>query len=212
MEQRYVCPKCGFESSLRKQRATESVPLPCVCGHFLEPEKRMPPVSPVISKETWFQETGPQSFAVGVSRRSWLFFAFGLLLGAMICLQFGDAYKQFAHHVFRFSAFLYFLQHITGLFVAAGIAAMSMWGKTTVTVNGNDAVAFTGISSVGWRCRFDWRHVQDIRSTKKPGRYIDAPQITIVAQRRINVAAGVRKKRREFMLAVLRQKWREPGH
>lgn len=170
------------------------------------------PIAAINSKEMWFQETGPHSFTVGISRRSWWFFAFGLFLGAMICLQFGDAYRNFAHHALNFSAFIYFLKHITGSFVAAGIAAMSIWGKTTITVNDNNAVAFTGIGSVGWRRRFDWRHVREICRTKTTGRYLDVPRITIVTGRQINFAAGVRKERREFMLAVLCQKWRESGH
>jgi hypothetical protein len=157
----------------------------------------------------WYQETGPQSFVVGVSRRSWLFFAFGLFLGAMISFQFGWAYAQFARHTFHFSTFLNFLKHITGMFVAVGIATMSVWGKTTVTVDGDDGIAFTGIGSLGWRCRFKWHDITEISIARKRGNYINVPQITIRANKRINFASGVKAKRREFMLAVLLQKWRE---
>ena len=105
---------------------------------FLKPS----PVREITSKEIWYQETGPQAFEVGVSRRSLPFLAVGLIFCTLVGFQFGGTYRNFARHAFNFDAFFYFLQHITGLFVGAGIAAMSIWGKTTVTVNGNDAVAF----------------------------------------------------------------------
>jgi hypothetical protein len=188
-----------------KSEKTEAACLPEESPHSTQ-------ISEVTSKEMWFQETGRRSFTVGVSRRSWWFVTFGILLGALIGLQFGSAYRYFARHSHDLTALLNFLQHITGLMVAAGITAMSLGGKTAVTVNDNDAVAFTGIGSIGWRCRFRWHQVRDICQTKKTGRYIDVPQITIVTHRKISFAAGVRKRRREFMLAVLLQKWRESGH
>ena len=174
--------------------------------------KPPPPIATVMSQEMWYRETGPHSFEVGVSRQSWWRSLVALAI-FLLCVLLQDEFRgeYFRGHYDPY-ALVTILKWIASLFLFPAVAALAIWGKTTVTVNGGVGIVFTGIGPVGWRRRFRWRYVSDIKQTSRTGNYIDVPQITIFGKERIDFAAGVPAGRRKFMLSVLCQKWRESGH
>jgi hypothetical protein len=55
--------------------------------------------------------------------------------------------------------------------------------------------------------------VASIRRTEKiSNRGSVSEQITFDGEKRLNFAAGIKVERLDFMLAVLRKKWRDSGH
>jgi hypothetical protein len=107
---------------------------------------------------------------------------------------------------------LFGIPFFLGTLLFGSIAVMSVCGKVTVSVDGDDGVIFTGVGPIGWRRRFDWRKVSSIRRTEKVGnRGGVSEQITFEGETRLNFAAGIKTERLDFMLAMLRKKWRESG-
>jgi hypothetical protein len=174
--------------------------------------KPSPPIATIMSREMWCQETGPRAFEVGISRRSWWRCLLALAIFLIYAISQDEFYGVYVRSHHNSYVLVRFLQWIATLVIFPAMAAMEIWGKTTVTVNGGVGIVFTGIGPIGWRRRFRWRYVSDIVQTSRIGNYINVPQISIFANERIDFAAGVKASRRKFMLAVLCQKWREPGH
>ena len=82
---------------------------------------------------------------------------------------------------------------------------MTIFGKTTLTVSGDQAVAFTGVGSLGWRNRFAWSGVRSVvEETRPSGRNGTTTSITLVGETRVRFASGVSQARRYYLLHALR--------
>jgi hypothetical protein len=212
-----ICPKCHTEIPLEDVNVSTDLALCRQCGQTwsyadLVQDSQIPDFNTMVPPSgAWFREIPPDGFETGVSTRS----AIAFFLVPFMCVwsgfSLGGIYgTQFTKKHFSLGQSLFGIPFILGTLLFGSIAVMSVCGKTVVRVRGDDGVVFTGVGPVGW---LNWRKVSAIRRTEKYGnRGSVSQQITLEGEKRLNFAAGVRDERLDFMLAVLRKKWREVGH
>ncbi len=220
MSSKINCPKCRAEILLADVNVAADFGVCRQCGRtwsfagLLDDTRvencdlRYPPAG------AWYRETSASGFEAGVSTRSFI----ALILIPLFCVTLGifpsEIYSPLDRHGnFNANGLLTDLLHLLIVVVFGCMAIMSVYGKVTVTVDGNNGSVFTGVGSIGWRRQFDWRGVSEIRRTQKTTpRGRDLQQITFYGARCLNFAAGVTERRLDFLLAVLRKKWRESDH
>jgi hypothetical protein len=219
MGTRITCPKCRAEIPLDDINVARDVALCRQCGQVwsygdLIADGQTDPVIPQTPpKGTWFQDRGPNSFQVGVTTRSPVAF----FLVPFMCVWSGGSVggiygTQISHRHFDLIESLFGIPFLVGSVILISVTALMVCGKITVSVNGDDGVIFTGVGPVGWRRKFNWRRVTAIRRTQQMNRNGVSEQITFEGEKRLNFASGVRAERLDYLLAVLRKKWRETGH
>jgi hypothetical protein len=214
-----LCPRCRSEIPLDDVNVSKDLALCRQCGQtwsyadLNEDNKASNFVPSSAPGGTWCEETGPGTFMVGSTTRSALAFFLVPFMCAWSGLSLGGIYgTQFTKGHFNLRESLIGIPFILGTLLFGSIAVMSVCGKVTVSLAGDDGVIFTGVGPIGWRRRFNWRKVTSIRRTEKIGnRGSTYEQITFEGEKRLNFAAGVKTERLDFMLAVLRKKWRESG-
>lgn len=216
---RITCPKCRADIPLDDVNVARDIALCRQCGQTwsyadliadMQTDYGIPRTPP---RGTWLHDRGPNSFEVGISTRS----PIALFIVPFMCVwsgvSLGGIYgTQISRHHFQLFESLFGIPFLLGTIVLGSVAAMSICGKMTVSVNGDDGVVFTGVGPVGWRRRFSWRQVRAIRRTQRMNRNGISEQITFDGEKTLNFAGGVRSERLNYLLAVLRQKWRETGH
>jgi hypothetical protein len=215
-----LCPRCRTEISLEDVNVSKDLALCRQCGQTwsyadLNEESK---VSNFVPSEppsgAWYLETGPRTFEIGATTRSPIAFFLVPFMCVWSGFSLGGIYgTQFSKGHFNLGQSLFGIPFILGTLLFGSIAVMSVCGKVTVTVDGDDGIIFTGVGPIGWRRRFNWRGVASIRRTEKIGnRGSVSEQITFNGEKRLNFAAGIKIERLDFMLAVLRKKWRDSGH
>jgi hypothetical protein len=219
VNRKILCPSCRVAIPLDDVNVATDIALCRQCGQTwsyaeLNEESKISdsiPQSPPSG--TWYQETGPRSFTIGSTTRS----AIAFFLVPFMCVwsgfSLGGIYgTQFIKGHFNLGESLFGIPFVLGTLLFGSIAVMSVCGKVTVSVDGDDGVIFTGVGPIGWRRRFNWRNVASIRRTEKVGsRGSVSEQITFDGEKRLNFATGIKTERLDFMLAMLRKKWRESG-
>jgi hypothetical protein len=219
MGNKITCPKCRAEIPLDDVNVARDIALCRQCGQTwsygdlmadLQSDYPIPQTPPA---GTWFHEQGPRAFTVGVTTRS---------LGALFIVPFtcvwaggsmtGIYGTQIYRRHFELGQSLFGIPFLLGSIVLVSLAAMTICGKMTVSVDGDDGVIFTGVGPIGWRRRFNWRKVTSIRRTQQMNRNGMSEQITFDGEKRLNFAGGIKAERLDYLLAVLRKKWRESGH
>jgi hypothetical protein len=214
-----MCPKCRAKIPLEDVNVATDVALCRQCGqtwsyaelladeHAPEFNFSTPP------RGAWFRETTPNSFEVGASTRS----AGAFFLVPFMCVwsgfSLGGIYgSQIVKREFNLGMSLFGIPFVLGTLIFGSVAVMSVCGKVVVSVEGDNGTVFTGVGPIGWRRRFNWRTVSAIRRTESHGRRGSvAEQITFEGDKRLDFAAGLKSERLDFMLTVLRKKWRKSG-
>lgn len=160
-------------------------------------------------KGAWFLRD-PGGFEVGASTRhpSSFFLVPFMMVWSGFSLE-GIYGTQIVKGEFNLTASLFGIPFLLGTGLFGSIALMTVFGKTSVKVVNDQATLFTGVGPVGWRRRFKWSEVRNIRETVRNGSRGGATeQITIDADRRLDFAAGLNSAKQEFLIAALRQMWR----
>ena len=214
-----LCPKCRAAISLEDVNVARDVALCRQCGQTwsyadLVDDGKTSACNPSAPpKGAWYRETGPQVFEVGATLRSPLAFFLVPFMCVWSGFSLGGIYgTQIAHRHFELAQSLFGIPFVLGTLLFGSIAVMSVCGKVTVTSAGETGVVFTGVGPLGWRRRFEWQKITAIRRTENVSRRGAASeQITFEGEKRMNFAVGVKAARLDFMLAVLRAKWRGPG-
>jgi hypothetical protein len=215
-----ICPKCRAKIPLEDVNVATDLALCRRCNQtwgyadLIEDTKLADVIPSAPPKGTWYRETGPRAFEVGTTLRSPIAF----FLVPFMCVWSGGSLggiygTQIAKGHFDLTQSLFGIPFLLGTLLFGSIAVMSVCGKVAVKVDGEAGVIFTGVGPVGWRRRFNWRGVTAIHCTEKTGnRGATSEQITLEGEKRMNFAGGVKTERLDFMLAMLRKKWRESGH
>jgi len=171
-----LCPRCRLAVSLDDVNVATDIALCRQCGQtwsyadLNEESKTLDLVPQLPPGGTWYQETGPRSFVVGSTTRSPIAF----FLVPFMCVWSGGSLggmygTQFSKGQFDLGQSLFGIPFILGTLLFGSIAVMSVCGKVTVTVDGDEGVIFAGAGPIGWRRRFNWRNVTSIRRTEKVG-------------------------------------------
>lgn len=214
-----LCPKCRAKIPLEDINVSTDLALCRRCGEswkyselveestFADIDLARPPGG------AWFKQVQPNGFEVGATTRS----AGAFFLVPFMCVWSGGSLggiygSQIYHHKFDLLLSLFGIPFLLGTLVLGSSALMTVFGKVLVRIQGNDGLVFTGVGPVGWRRRFKWNEVSTIGTTEKNGnRGSASTQIKLEGSKRINLAAGIKEARMEFMLGALRQLRRRAG-
>jgi hypothetical protein len=221
MKSGLTCPQCGSQIPLDDVNVTTNVALCRRCGqnwNYSEliadnaAERFDPQISENPPAGAWYRELPPRGFEVGVSTRSSQF----IFLVPFICIwsgiSIGGIYGgQIAKRHFNPGQSLFGIPFVIGTVYLCGTAVMAAAGKVVVTVDGDEGVVFTGVGPIGRRRRFNWYNVKSVRQTETKR---SARRITLFAgEKQIHFGGfGLKEERFNFLLGMLRKKWRETGH
>ena len=153
--------------------------------------------------------SGMNGFEVGISTRSFAAFFLVPFMCVWSGFSLGGIYgTQVFSGVFNLGMSLFGIPFVLGTLLFGSFALMTVCGKVVVKVQGGSGSVFTGVGPIGRTQRFDWNKVTSIRTTQIYGRRgARSEQITIIADRQINLS-GTNDDRRRYMLAALIHHWR----
>jgi hypothetical protein len=209
------CAECLGEIPLADVNVAKDLALCRKCDeNFSYSEVCEAPETPIDlarpPRGTWFKRNA-RGFEVGISTRhpaSFFLVPFMLIWsGFSIGGIYGPQIKKGELDLFDS---LFGVPFLIGTVVFGAVALMSVLGKIVVRVENSQGTTFTGLGPFGWRRRFRWDEVKEIRqsfngtSNGKPMK-----QVTIHADRPIGVSIGLNEKRQQFLLETLRHLLRE---
>ena len=206
-----VCPKCHGDIPLEDVNVANDIALCRKCAHnfsFAEAiqqddvefvDLNRPP------KGVWYKRT-PNGFELGSSTRSAaaLFIVPFMVLWSGFSL--GGIYgSQIAKGHFNLGMSLFGLPFLFGTVLFGSIAVMTVCGKFCVRAEGKQGEVFIGAGSLGYRKKFRWEDVKDIRiETKRSAKGNNYEQILIDADSAIGIP-NIPGSRMRFFLGALRQ-------
>lgn len=205
------CPQCRSEIPLDDVNVANDLALCRKCGQNF-------PYSEVIAdrdttpfdpsrppRGAWFRQDH-RGFEVGVSTRSAAAFFLVPFMTVWSGFSLGGIYgSQIIKGDFNLGLSLFGIPFLLGTLLFGSITVLTVCGRMSVRVNGNDGIVFTGAGPIGFRKRFKWNEVTTVRRTSKTSNEGKASQqITLEGKERISTGLGLSSKRFEFMLAALR--------
>lgn len=205
------CPECRAEIAMADVNVANDIALCRKCAkNFSYAELSSDPPLPADldrpPKGMWFKRT-PCGFEIGARVRDPV--AFFLVpftcawAGGTTWMLYG---KQIATGEFPIFESLFGIPFLFASIVLILASLFVTFGKVMVTVENNNALAFTGFGPLGFRRRFKWDQVKDIRiapNGESNGR--PAKDITIRAPHEIGLAWNMKEERQAYFLAKLRQ-------
>lgn len=207
-----VCPKCREAIPLEDVNVSTDLALCRRCeASFsyaeLVAEQESGPVDlNRPPKGVWLRRHS-RGFELGATTRSPVAF----FLVPFMCVWSGGALggiygSQIVKGQFNLMMSLFGIPFLLGTLLFGSIALMAACGKVVVRVDGKNGEVFTGVGPIGWRRRFERDGVTAVHRTEHRGsKGRVSGQITIEGRQRINLAAGLKAERFDFMLAALRQ-------
>ncbi|HKQ37136.1 MAG TPA: hypothetical protein VJ063_03595 [Verrucomicrobiae bacterium] len=210
-----VCPKCHSQVPLENVNVANDIALCRKCAYNFSfadalSESEIEPVD--LSnppKGVWYKRF-PNGFELGSSTRSAA--AFFLVPFMLIWSggSLGGIYgTQIVKGHFSLGMSLFGLPFLFGSIVLGSMAIMTVCGKFCVRAEGNDGEVFVGVGSIGYRKKFPWDQVRDIRlETKRNSDGGAYKQLLIAADNPIKIP-NIPDSRVSFFLAALRQLHRD---
>jgi hypothetical protein len=207
-----ICPTCQAEIPLADVNVSTDLALCRRCGktfafsRLVEEQTPSPVDLSRPPRGSWFH-SDMSGFEVGSTTRS----AGAFFLVPFMCVwsgfSLGGIYgTQIVKGQFNLMMSLFGIPFVLGTLLFGSIAVMSVCGKVSVRVRGNEGMVFTGVGPIGWRRRFDWSDVTGLRLTERTGsRGAISNQISFEGNKRLDFASGLKAERLDFMIAALRQ-------
>lgn len=206
-----VCPKCASEIPLDDVNVANDLALCRKCSESFSFAEaiRDEDIAPVDlanpPRGVWYRPT-PNGFELGSSTRSAA--AFFLVPFMMVWSggSMGGIYgSQIAKGDFNLGMSLFGLPFLFGTIVLGAFTIMTVCGKFCIRADGQHGEVFVGAGKVGYRKRFNWDEVKDIRienkRTSKGGQY---KQIVIEADSTVTIP-NLTDARVNFLVGALRQ-------
>ncbi len=97
---------------------------------------------------------------------------------------------------------LFGLPFLVGSIVLVTLTLMSIFGRTLVSVENNEALIFIGLGSIGWYRRFNWRDVERVTENKR-GQH---RHLSLEGRKRLNLGWGLGNQQRYYLVNLLRSK------
>jgi hypothetical protein len=206
-----VCPRCHSAVPLEDVNVANDIALCRKCAYnfsfadaLCDSEVEAVDLSKP-PKGIWYKRL-PNGFELGASTRSAV--AFFLVPFMMVWSGFslGGIYgTQIVKGHFNLGMSLFGIPFFLGTLLFGSIAIMTVCGKFCVRADGNNGEVFVGVGSLGYRKKFRWDKVRDIRvETKRNSDGGSYKQILISADEQIKIP-NVPDSRVSFFLAALRQ-------
>ncbi|HWF17928.1 MAG TPA: hypothetical protein VG754_01590 [Verrucomicrobiae bacterium] len=207
-----VCPKCGREIPMEDVNVEKDIALCRSCNQTfsfadLVQESREPAIDLARPpKGVWFKQD-MRGFEIGSTTRSPVAF----FLVPLMCLWSGGSLariygSQIRSGKFEIGKSLFGLPFLLGTIVLGTITLMTIFGKTTVSVQGDQGKVFVGLGPIGWTRRFKWSGVREIREgycgTTRNGR--QQMGIILEGETRLTFGSGMREERRYFIFSAMR--------
>jgi hypothetical protein len=103
---------------------------------------------------------------------------------------------------------LFGIPFLIGSVVLVCLTLMTVFGKTVVRGSGDQGSLFIGFGSFGWTRKFHWNEITSVqlKLTKWQQNGRNLPLIELGGTKPIRFGSQLAEKRRDFMLAVLRQR------
>lgn len=207
-----VCPKCQSDIPLEDVNVANDIALCRKCNQtftFAQAVREEENPAPVDldrpPKGVWYRRT-PNGFELGCSTRSAAAFFLVPFMLVWSGGSLGGIYgSQIAKGDFNLGMSLFGLPFLFGTILFGSFAIMTVCGKFCIRADGPNGEVFAGAGSIGYRKRFKWDAVKDIRietkHTSKGGEY---KQIVIDADTPVTIP-NLTEGRVSFMLGALRQ-------
>ena len=102
---------------------------------------------------------------------------------------------------------LFGLPFLLGSCFLVPTALMTCFGKVEVRVEGRTGTVFTGVGPLGWRRKFRWDAVTEVKFGEASWRqnYKAVRQMFIVAERTLKFGSGINEARQDFICAALKR-------
>lgn len=206
-----VCPKCQAEVPLEDVNVANDIALCRKCAYNFSfadavAEGEIEPVDLTKPpKGIWYKRT-PNGFELGSSTRSAIAFFLVPFMLVWSGFSLGGIYgTQIVKGHFNLGMSLFGIPFLLGTILFGSIAIMTVCGKFCVRVQGNDGEVFVGVGSLGYRKKFRWDQVRDIRvETERTSKGTTYKQLLIAADTPIKIP-NVPDSRVTFFVAALRQ-------
>ncbi len=90
--------------------------------------------------------------------------------------------------------------------VLVSVALMNVCGRVVVSVDGADGQVFTGVGSIGWTRRFDWRAITAINEFfyVPNQRGVSRVAVSLVGTERLQFGMMLNEPRRHYLIQTLR--------
>ena len=206
-----VCPRCRSDVPLEDVNVANDIALCRKCAYdfsFAEAinQAESEPVDLTKPpKGVWYKRTS-NGFELGSSTRSAA--AFFLVPFMMVWSggSLGGIYgSQIAKGDFNLGMSLFGLPFLFGTILFGSIAVMTVCGKFVVRAEGCDGELFVGAAGIGYRKKFRWDEVKDIRiETKRGAKGREYQQILIDAGSPVTIG-NVPDSRLNFFFGALCQ-------
>lgn len=215
-----VCPKCrrdvapedvnvGTDTAYCRSceeafRLSGSLP-----GSERPEKRRVDPSDPPPG--AWFEETF-DGFRVGATTRTW----FAVFIVPFTVVWAGFAFSFFFGSLAAGSGLALFATpfFIAGLFLVS-FCALSVAGKTEVSVDRERGRVFTGVGAIGWSRTFDWDAIDRVREDQihysMRGPMVPGLAISLEGRRRIRFGMMLSVDRGYFVAQTLKAKLAERG-
>jgi len=210
-----VCPKCHGVIPLEDVNVANDIALCRKCTYNFSfadalSENELEPVD--LSnppKGVWYKRL-PNGFELGSSTRSAAAFFLVPFMLVWSGFSLGGIYgTQIAKGHFSLGQSLFGIPFLIGTIIFGSIAMMTVCGKFCVRAEGNDGEIFVGAGSLGYRKKFRWDQVRQIRmETKRNSDGGAYQQLLIDADDSIRIP-NVPNSRIAFFVSALRQLHRD---
>ena len=174
------------------------------CGNFFKAEMKVARGALKGPKGAWFREDG-EGFEVGCSARRWTGYGYALVALLWTCPSLGVVYGIPISNG-KFSVVV-FLMGLPFLVVGLGLLAAAifrLWGTVSVRCVNGRATVRSGVGGIGWRRRFCWDEVVEVREGMTAESRVFA-EVDLESGRRIVFARGIESEQMEFLLRGLRR-------
>jgi hypothetical protein len=206
-----VCPKCQSDVPLEDVNVANDIALCRKCAYnfsfadAIEQQAIEPVDLTRPPKGVWYKRT-PNGFELGSTTRSAA--AFFLVPFMMIWSggSLGGIYgSQIAKGDFKLGMSLFGLPFLFGTILFGSFAVMTVCGKFVVRAEGREGELFIGAGSLGYRKKFRWDEVKDIRiETRRGSKGREYQQILIDAGSPVAIS-NVPASRLNFFYGALHQ-------
>ncbi len=150
-------------------------------------------------------EQGLDGFRISATTRHPIAFFLVPFMAVWSGFSLGGIYgSQIASGKFNLGMSLFGIPFVLGTVLFGSIALMSVGGRVSLKVEGDEGLVFIGFLGIGFRKRFAWSGVKAVREEISLASRSRTSSIVLEGEKRISFGSGLNEERRRFLLHALR--------